>query len=271
MNRRADVEFLQRYGPWAVIAGASEGLGAEFAEQLARQGLNLVLVARRAGLLKELASLLTQKYRVEVFECVLDLATLQEAQELAESTRALDVGLLIYNAAFSAVGPFLQRPLEDHLKEIDTNIRTPLALLHSFGQRLAARGRGGVILMSSLSAFQGSAFITNYAATKAFNQLVGEGLWEEWRRQGVDVLSCAAGAIRTPNFMASQAKSTGGISDMTSEPGQVASEALSALGRQPFVIPGQGNRLASFLMRHLMPRRAAIQMMGKILEGKYSA
>jgi hypothetical protein len=163
----------------------------------------------------------------------------------------------------------MDRPVDDHLREIATNVRTPLALTYLLGQRMLGRGRGGVILMSSLSAFQGSAFISTYSATKAFNVVLAEGLWEEWRPLGVDVLVCIAGAIRTPNYLASAPKQTGGFSDSTLEPEAVAAEALAALGRLPYVIPGRGNRLASFVMRHLMPRRTAIRLMGRVLRGMY--
>jgi short-subunit dehydrogenase len=261
--------FQKRYGPWALVAGASEGLGAAYADLIARQGLNLVLIARRAEVLDTLARHLQEKHGVQVMTLPLDLSRADAAESIIAGTGALEIGLLVYNAAFSAVGPFQETTIQDHFKEIDTNIRTPLALTHHFGQRMLDRGRGGVILMSSLSAFQGSAFISNYGATKAFNMLLAEGLWEEWRNLGVDVLVCVAGATRTPNYLASTPKQTGRFSDATLEPETVADEALAALGRQPHVIPGRSNRFASFVMRHLMPRRMAIQMMGRILKDMY--
>jgi uncharacterized protein len=260
--------FTQTYGPWALIAGASEGLGAAFAEQLAGRGINLLLAARRAGRLAELAQQLEARWHVQVQTCAIDLAEPGAALELAQLAAGLDVGLLVYNAAFSAVGLFLERPLEDHLREVETNIRAPLALSYAFGQRLVARGRGGILLMSSLSAQQGSAYIANYAATKAYNQLLGEGLWEEWRQRGVDTLVCLAGAIATPNYTASQPGEGAGVARRAMAPEQVAREAIAALGKQPLVVPGGINRLASLVMRAL-PRRVAIQMMGRILSAMY--
>jgi short-subunit dehydrogenase len=123
--------------------------------------------------------------------------------------------------------------------------------------------------MSSLSALQGSALISNYAATKAYNILIGEGLWEEWREKGVDVLVCMASAIRTPNYVSSAPKSNGKFFDPSSEPRDVAASALSALGRQPEVIPGATNRLAGFFFQRLLPRQVAIRMMGRIMRGMY--
>jgi short-subunit dehydrogenase len=134
---------------------------------------------------------------------------------------------------------------------------------------MLARGCGGIVLMSSLSAFQGSAYISTYAATKAFNIVLAEGLWEEWREQGVDVLVCVSGAVNTPNYVASEPQQTGGLGDMTVHPNQVVREALNALGKQPYIIPGRMNRVASFVMRHLLPRKSAVRFMGRILRRMY--
>jgi short-subunit dehydrogenase len=262
-------EFRERYGPWALVAGASEGLGAAYAEALARRGLDLILVARQGELLQALAARLHAQYAIKVRSLPLDLSQPEAAEQIARETQPDEVGLLVYNAAFSAVGRFLDHPMEDHLREVDTNVRTPLGLVNTFGQRMLAAGHGGIILMSSLSAFQGSAYISTYSATKAFNIVLAEGLWEEWRRSGVDVLACIAGAIRTPNYLESSPKRSGGIADATLKPESVVAEALAALGHRPTVIPGRLNRLSSFVMRRLLSRQAAIQIMGNVLRGMY--
>jgi uncharacterized protein len=268
-SKHSPEEFRQAYGPWALVAGASEGLGAAYAEALAGRGLNLVLVARRLDLLQALASRLNGAFGVRVRLLQLDLAQPEAAVQIARETQALEVGLLVYNAAFSAVGGFLDRSLDDHLREIDTNVRTPLVLLNTFGPRMLACGHGGIILMTSLSAFQGSAYVANYSASKAYNVILAEGLWEEWRRDGVDVLACIAGSTRTPNYLASSPRPSGSFTDATLEPQAVVAEALAALGRQPTVIPGRVNRLSSFVMRHLLSRRAAVRIMGSVLRGMY--
>jgi uncharacterized protein len=268
-SKKPSNQFQQSYGPWALVAGASEGLGATYSEALAAHGLNLVLVARRAALLQTLAEHISAQYAVEVRILPLDLASQKTAGRIADETKGLEVGLLVYNAAYSAVGLFLDRPLDDHLREVDTNVRTPLELVDIFGNRMLQAGHGGIILMTSLSAFQGSAYISTYSATKAFNIILAEGLWEEWRQGGVDVLACIAGAISTPNYVASSPQHTGRISDSTIQPLTVVTEALAALGHQPTVIPGAINRLSSFFMRRLLPRRAAIRIMGSVLKGMY--
>ena len=252
-----------------MVAGASEGIGAAYAEELASRGLNLILLARRSELLHSLAAQLSNEYEVKVKILVLDLSASDAAEQIHNEVEELEIGLLVYNAAFSVIGPFLERPLDDHLRETQTNVLAPLKLVYLFVGQMLARGRGGIILMSSLSAFQGSAYISTYAATKAFNIVLAEGLWEEWRERGVDVLVCVSGAVKTPNYIASEPEKTGGLGDMTMPPGQVVREALNALGKQPYVIPGRMNRVASFVMRHLLPRKSVVRFMGRILKDMY--
>ena len=262
--------FQARYGPWALIAGASMGLGAEFARQIAAMGLNVALVARRADVLAQLGKQIAQEHGVQVHTLALDLAIADNIATIIEQTKDLEIGLLVYNAAFSAVGSFIDTPLIDHLREIDVNCRGPLMLSHQLGQAILVRQHGGIILMSSLGATQGSALIANYAATKAYNLLLAESLWDELRAAGVDVLACAAGAIATPNYLSSQPKSTRLNAMSLTSPQVVVAEALAALGHQPSVIPGRGNRLAAFLMRRVLPRRTAIQIMGQTMRRMYA-
>jgi short-subunit dehydrogenase len=262
--------FADSYGPWALVAGASAGLGAEFASQLAARGLNLVLVARRAAMLQSLSEKLSAKYGIAVRSIQQDLAEPEAAENIARATQDIEVGLLVYNAAFSAIGSFFQHPLDDHLVELDTNCRTPLALVYILGQRMQARGRGGILLMSSLSAQQGSPYIANYAATKAYNWILAEGLWDELRRQGVDVLVCCAGAIGTPNYDSSAPSQASRLSGAVTTPRTVAASALAGLGKGPEVVPGFAYRLSAFAMQHLLPRKLAVRIMGNVLRGMYS-
>jgi len=261
-----NTDFRSRYGPWAVVAGASAGLGAEYATQLAVRGLNLVLIARRKEMLDELGAQLAEEYSVEVRTLELDLASEESGPRVAEFTGDIEVGLLVYNAAVSIIGPFFETPLQKHLDEIDVNVRGVLTLTYLLGRRMLERKRGGMLLMSSLSSLQGSALIANYTATKAYDRLLAEGLWEELRTQGIDVLVCIASSISTPGYLASQPEA-GPVSAMT--PRAVATEALAALGKQPTVIPGRGNRMASVVMQRLLPHKMAIQIMGRVIRGMY--
>jgi len=253
-------EFCERYGPWAVVAGASEGLGVAFADALAARGLHLILLARRAGLLAEVAERLQGAHGVEVRPLVQDLGEPGFGSALSEATRTLEVGTLVYNAALSPVGPFLDQPADTLTRALDVNVRGPLLAVRTLAPAMRARGRGGIVLMSSLAGLQGSPRITTYAATKAFNTILAEGLWGELAGDGIDVLVSVAGAIRTPGYL----ETSGGASREapgTLDPSDVAEQTLAALGRGPRVVPGAVNRIASWLTGRVLPRRAAIRLM----------
>ena len=261
--------FFERYGPWAVIAGASEGIGASFSWKLAARGINVVLIARRAAPLEELATDLRRSHGVEVKVQPLDLGSPDAVAGVSAATEGLDIGLLIYNAAYSPIGTFLGCSVEEHLKVVDVNVCGPLRLSHYFGRRFVERGRGGIILMSSMSSFQGTAMVANYAATKAYDTILAEGLWYELRQHGVDVLACIAGATLTPNYESSTDRiPTSGLA-RPMRPDDVTEQALRDLGQRPAGVSGRRNRLASVLLRRLLPRPAAIEMVSKETERMY--
>jgi short-subunit dehydrogenase len=251
------LSFVSRYGSWAVIAGASEGLGAAFAEELARRGMNLVLLARRAEVLVDVKARLGAAHRVAIRTHAYDLARPDLPAVLEEATRDLDVGVAVYNAAHAPIGDVLERSIDDLLRVVDVNVRGPLLFARTLAPAMVARGRGGIVLMSSMAGFQGSPRIATYAATKAFNIVLGEGLWKELAPHGVDVLASCAGAIRTPGY----AKSAKGDAPGTLDAAVVAKRTLDALGRGPTTVPGATNRFARFLLGRLLPRRAAIALM----------
>lgn len=267
MTKRNITDFRARYGPWAAVAGASAGLGEAYARQLAERGLNLVLIARRKEMLDELSAQLAEKYSIQTRVLALDLAREDAGSVVEVATRDIEVGLLAYNAATSIIGPFFEQPLEEHLNEIAVNCRAPMTLAYLLGRRMVARRRGGIILMSSLASSQGSALIANYTATKAYNRLLGEGLWEELRRQGIDVLVSCPSAVSTPGYIESAPSGRFSASVMT--PDTVIAETLNALGKGPLIIPGRGNRAANVVMQRVLPHTLAIKMMGRVLRGMY--
>jgi short-subunit dehydrogenase len=250
--------FRERYGPWALVAGASEGIGEAFARRLADEGLHLLLVARREGPLDQLAADLRAAHGVEVRTAALDLGRPDLAEVAAGLVAGLEVGLLVHVAAASAIGPFLDRPLEAQLRVLDVNCRSPLVLAHLLGAPMARRGRGGLLLVASLAGGQGNPLLASYAASKAFEIVLAEGLWAELRARGVDVLACRAGATRTPGYAASRPR--GEVPLM--EPDEVAKTALAALPRGPTAVTGALNRTAAFLFGRVLPRRIAVRIMG---------
>lgn len=261
--------FSQRYGPWAIVAGASEGIGAAFAHALAARGLNLVLVARRAPPLVALADELEARHKVNVQPLALDLAEPESIAELLSVTGDREIGLLVWNAALSVIGPFLDQPVEAHLMELEVNVRSPMTVVHALGGRMVARKRGGIILLSSLSSLQGTALIANYAATKAWNRMLAEGLWWELGKSGVDVLACVAGATDTPGYRGSAPRPGSDVNVPVQSPEAVVTEALAALGKRPSIITGGKNRFAAALLSRLLPRRAVVRFMGRTMDRMY--
>jgi len=260
--------FKQRYGPWALVAGASDGLGATFGRAIAGRGLNVVLVARSADKLEALAQEIRTEHHVEVRPVVQDLGRSDLLDALETHTQDLDIGLVVYNAGLSIIGPFLDQPIEKHLEVLQVNCRGPLALAHRYARPMARRGRGGIVLMSSLAGFQGTALVASYSASKAFDMVLGEALWEELREQGVDVLSCCAGATRTPNYIASDPVH-GRLKAPEMEPGDVVEEALASLGRRALVVAGVRNKLLGSVLHRLVPRSLAVRIMGASMRRMY--
>jgi short-subunit dehydrogenase len=194
-----------------------------------------------------------------------DLSRPDVGETVAALVEGLEVGLLIYDAAASAIGPFLERPVADHLRVLDVNCRGPLLLVHLLSGAMARRGRGGILLMASLAGGQGNPWLASYAASKAFEIVLAEGLWAELAGRGVDVLACRAGATRTPAYEATRPRA--GVPLMA--PAAVAEAALGALGRGPIVVAGPLNRVAAFLFTRLLPRRAAIRIMERATRRLY--
>jgi short-subunit dehydrogenase len=188
-----------KYGPWAVIAGASEGTGAEYARQLAATGIHCLLVARRTEPLEKIARELTSQYKVQARVLSVDLSAADAAQRMKEASAGLDVGLYVSNAGADSTGlHFLDVPLERSHRLINMNVRTVIDAVYAFAPSMKARGRGGILLMSSGAALGGQPRLAMYSGTKAFELNFGESLWIELRKFGVDVLTVAAPAMDTP-------------------------------------------------------------------------
>lgn len=251
-------DFVARYGSWALVAGASEGLGAAFARALGQRGMNLVLVARRARELEAFADSLRAELGVQVRTCALDLARRESLEEIERRTALLEIGVAIYNAAYAPVGAFVEASAEELARTIDVNVRAPLFLAHALARPMVARRRGAIVLVASLAGLQGTPRLATYAASKAFDIVLGESLWGELREHGVHVVTCCAGAIRTPGYAGS---ARGKEAPGTLDPEVVVERTLAALGRGPRVVPGWINAIASFFVGRLLPRRLAIAMM----------
>ena len=248
-------DFAEQYGPWAVVTGAAAGMGAAFCAELASRGVQVVGVDRDTCDTPR--------------SLVADLTAPDAADDIIAAVADIEVGLVISNAALSYVGPFLDQGLDAGLAQLRMNCELPLRLVHHFLPRLVARGRGGIVLLSSLSSMRGAPLVSGYAATKAWNLLLAESLWDEVRGQGVDVLAVLPGSTRTPGWLASQPQSSLGTANVM-EPSEVAVESLDALGSHPSVVPGQSNRDSEAFMAS-MDRTEAVKIMGEVMRTMYPA
>lgn len=251
--------FRAKYGPWAVVTGASSGIGRQIATELAGAGVHLVLVARRADVLHEVSRDLGERHAVDSRVLVADLATETGVARVREQTADLDVGLFVASAGFGSSGPFLSADRGEELAMLDVNCRALVALCLHFAPLLAERRRGGLILMSSLVGLQGTPGASHYAATKAYVQTLAEGLRRELKPAGVDVLASAPG----PVYSGFAARAGMRMSKAVS-PSDVAIPTLNALGRRTTVVPGGLSKLLTWSLAPL-PRTSRTTIMGSVM------
>ena len=208
----------------------------------------MVTLARRIEPLEKDAELIRRRHRVEVKPVSMDLAAPDLAEQFSAAIDGLDVGLCIYNACYSAIGEFKDTALDQYQKTLDVNCRGPVTLANVMTPRLVERGKGGLIIMSSMAGFQGSAMVGVYAATKAFDTILAESLWAELQPLGIDVLGCIAGATETPDFLR---KTPADKKDKAfpMRPEAVAREGIEHLGKGPLHICGRMNRSVNAVTR----------------------
>jgi short-subunit dehydrogenase len=249
--------FAARYGPWAAVLGAAQGIGLAFAHEVARRGVSVLAVDVREDLLeKAVQEVGVASPGVAVRGLALDLAR----PDVAERRGAIEepLGLVIYTAMLALVGPFLDEKLERHEAALHVGCRGALAASHVLGRRLVAQRRGGLILTSSGAGFVGTGFVAGYSAAKAYDLALAEALWWEWRPQGVDVLALCPGSTATPGMLSNAPRVDAAA---MAKPADVAREALEALGRGPVCIPGEDNRRARTALDAL-PRERLVELMG---------
>jgi uncharacterized protein len=261
------MSFRERYGPWALVAGASDGIGEAFARRIAERGVNVLLLARRAALLERLAAEIRAAHGVEARPLVADLTAADLDARVEAATRGLELGLLVYNAgAEHAAGPFHDTPVAHAQRLVALSCTGPVLLAHRLGGAMRARGRGGIVLVTSMAALAGSAYIAAYAASKAFDWILAQSLWHELRPHGVDAMAAVAGMTRTPSLLASEPRLPAGIAMM--EPDEVAVGALDFLGRGPVWFAGPANRAAAKALSAL-PRPTLIDAMSRATASLY--
>lgn len=251
-----------RYGNWALVTGATSGIGKAIAIALGEAGFNLVISGRREALLNELGTQLFDKHQVEVVPIAGDLSKEEAVTSLLQETAHLTIGIVVLSAGFGTSGNLLQAPLADELNMVDLNCRTLLHISHHFAQQMKSQQRkGAIVLLSSIVAFQGVPNAANYAATKAYVQTLGEGLYHELKPSGIDILCAAPGPVNTG--FASRADMQMGAA-LTPE--AVAIPIINAIGKKTTVLPGWLTKLLAYSLM-TAPRWAKVRIMGMVMGG----
>ncbi|TAL01762.1 MAG: SDR family NAD(P)-dependent oxidoreductase [Rhodospirillaceae bacterium] len=253
------MDFAERYGPWALIAGASEGTGRAFARKVAKQGLNCILIARREGPLVTLAEEVRAQYGVECITASVDLAANDAVDRLIDIAGAREVGLLITNAGADPNGTrFLDGEIGNWIDLVNLNVMNTMRSCHHFGGRMRARRRGGIILVGSGACYGGMGGIAVYCGSKAFDLCFGEGLWTELRPHGVDVLNLILGRTDTPAFRALLQSKGLPVPSGLASPDDVAEVGLARLPHGPVHNWGQDEDMSGYAPNSAAARRARI-------------
>ncbi|MCJ8321919.1 MAG: SDR family NAD(P)-dependent oxidoreductase [Colwellia sp.] len=255
--------FKQKYGSWALVTGATAGIGAQFSEQLAKQGLNIVAVARNQSNLDALKLKLETKFHISVKTIAADLSKQESNQLIIEQTNELDIGLLVANAGAENNGLFIEIDESDESQLLALNVVSPMILSHAFAKRFVRRGKGGILLLSSLFGYQGVPFVANYSASKAYILTLGEALNVELKPLGVDVTVLSPGLTKT-SMTENMTIDFNKVPITSHSPEVVAKIGLNALGKKATVVPGLINKIYAWENRFI-PRTWPVNLFGFLI------
>lgn len=259
----------ERYGNWALVAGAAEGIGEGFCNVLAAEGFNLIMVDRNEPAMKALAGKIEQEHRVKTLELHLDLAEKDAAGKCMQAVISCNCRLMVYVAARSRVCRFDRLDSAELDGFLDVNARTLLHLVHGFANRLISGGeKGGILLVSSLAGLIGPEYVAVYAATKAFSIRLAEALHDELKDRGIVITVCCSGTVPTPTYRSSR-PDLSKLKPPMMQPGDVARYALNRLGVRTICIPGFRNRLQYFFLMNLVPRKTASRLVNNAMKKMY--
>jgi len=262
-------EFKKKYGDWAILIGAAEGIGEAYAIQLASQSFNLIMLDKNEASLIALSEKLIKKYSIQIKNLHLDLIDPNVTELVIQTITDLKCRLLIYNAAFSVIKKFTDHSNEELETYLQVNITSQLKIVHSFSNYLKEKKQnGGILLMSSLAGLLGMQFITPYAASKAFTWNLAEGLSHELKPYNINVCACIAGATLSQTYLNTNPK-YGMIKPQLQKPEVVAKNALAKLGKKAFFISGISNRVNYFILTRLLPRKMAAQIANRTIKKMY--
>lgn len=257
-------DFQRKYGPWALVTGASAGIGKAIAHELAARKLNIVAVARRQHLLDALKEELKEKHGVEVRPLSIDLTEPDAVNKIDRATQDLVIGLIVPAAGVAIAEEYITTTLERNIHTVHLNMVAPMQLVHVFANKMAKRKCGGVLLVSSLFAYQGIPYVANYAATKAYILTLGEALYVELKKHGIDVSVLSPGLTDT-DMPANMPLNFSKLPMFYQSPQKVAKIGVKALGRKPTVVSGFINKFYAWQNR-LIPRSMPVSLFGFLIK-----
>jgi short-subunit dehydrogenase len=254
---------MKRYGTTALVTGASSGIGTCYAKALAKDGLNLVLVARRKAVLDELGEQLSREHGISVHTIAQDLTTEDAAGRVFEQVQAagLEIDILVNNAGFGTHGLFEELDLKRELEMINLSCRLPVALTHKFIGGMKKRNRGAVVFLASMAGTMPIPFMSTYSASKAFPLYFAESLYGEMAGTNIDVVAVVPGDTST------EFRETADLSNKfpipPRSPEDVVRTTFDAIGHKPSVIDGAANKVSAFVMG-LLPKKMLIRNNAKL-------
>ena len=250
-----------KYGDWAIVTGASSGIGLELATQLATAGFNLVITSRHVDKLQNVEEQLKVNSNIQIKIIASDVSNKEGIDKIIQATQGINVGLLVVSAGYGTSGNFIDSSLHNEINMLTVNCEAVLSLTHYYSQQFVQKKRGGIILMSSMVAFQGTPYAANYAATKAYVQTLAEGLGVELKPYNVDVLAAAPGPVESGFSQRANMKMS-----MSLTPQQIGVPILKALGRKTTVLPGLLTKILVYSLR-TVPRWGKVKIMAKVMGG----
>ncbi len=253
--------FFEKYGNWALVTGASSGIGKQFCYQLADMKFNLVIVARRIDRLNAISAELKKKHNIEVVVVGLDLSQESFMEKLTQATEDIPLNLLVNCAGFAVTGEFISHPVTTDLALLHVNCSAPMLLSRHYGQKMAERKKGGIINIASASAYLPIPFWASYSASKVFLLHFSEALWYEMKKYGVDVIAICPPSTNT-EFGSIAKINMPGISAET-----VVSTALQNLGKKTSITIGFGLSVSMIFMK-LFSRKTVVLLASKIIRNQ---
>jgi short-subunit dehydrogenase len=253
--------FKEKYGDWALITGATSGIGAELTSQIAAKGLNIILVARKEKELEEQASSIRKRYGVETKTISADMSTTEGLEKIKQIEE--EIGLLVLAAGFEVNGAFEKTSIEKEMQTVQLNVVATLALTHHFIKGMVTRRKGGILMISSISGHMPNPYFSNYAGTKAYVLNLGASLYGEFTPKGVDISVLSPGLTNTP-MVANNGMDWNKTPMKAMEPSTVAEYGISGLGKRFLSIPGYRNKIMAWMAKH-MPSEMQAKMNEKMI------